>query len=372
MNIEAGAIIIGTGGLAIGVVAGFVMHRSDFCIAGMFRDMFLFRSFFKLRSLLLNIAATMLLFEIARLAGFLPLYPFPLLGSATLAGVAGGFIFGVGMVLAGGCVVGTLYKMGAGSVLSAVAFIGLIAGSTLYAWLHPWWSSMLSLTTLFGGVKTIPLLLGVSPLPLILIVLLLLLPVFYRWFNSGLMERPMYASGEIRLWVSALLLSLLTLASYMLVGMPMGITTAYAKTGAMLMSVVAPEYLHTLSFFTLKPLGYQNPLTGYMLAGGAGPAFDGIALVQFPLILGIIAGGAISAVSVGEFRMRFRAPARQFISVFAGGCVMGLASRMAPACNVWHIFGGMPVLAFSSILFVTGMVPGAFLGSRILEKWVIR
>ena len=41
------------------------------------------------------------------------------------------------MVLAGGCVVGTLYKMGSGSVASAVAFVGLLAGSALYGEWHP-------------------------------------------------------------------------------------------------------------------------------------------------------------------------------------------------------------------------------------------
>lgn len=102
--------------LLLGLAAGFVMHRSDFCIAGMFRDLFLFGTVFKLRTLLLLVASSMSLFEMARQFGVLSIYPFPLFGSPSLANIIGGFIFGVGMVLAGGCVVGSLYKMGAGSV----------------------------------------------------------------------------------------------------------------------------------------------------------------------------------------------------------------------------------------------------------------
>ena len=112
---------------ALGWGAGFVMHRSDFCMAGMFRDLFLFRSSFMLRVLGLLILVAMVLFGGARLLGWLVPYPPPLLGSPSLANLLGGMLFGIGMVLAGGCVVGSLYKMGAGSMLSAVAVLGLIA-----------------------------------------------------------------------------------------------------------------------------------------------------------------------------------------------------------------------------------------------------
>jgi uncharacterized membrane protein YedE/YeeE len=135
-------------GLLLGLVAGFVMHRSDYCVAAMFRDLFLFRTAAMLRILLWQIVVTMVFFEIARRLGWLPLYPFPLLGSPSLANVAGGFLFGIGMVLAGGCVVGTLYKMGAGSVASGLAFVGLILGSGLYAEFHPWWGAFSKLAAM--------------------------------------------------------------------------------------------------------------------------------------------------------------------------------------------------------------------------------
>jgi hypothetical protein len=52
----------------------------------------------------------------------------------------------------------------------------------------------------------------------------------------------------------------------------------------------------------------------------------------------------------------------------AGGLLMGLASRMAPTCNVWHLLGGLPILAASSILFFIGMLGGAFLGGILLAR----
>jgi uncharacterized membrane protein YedE/YeeE len=133
-------LLVAVASLALGLAAGAVMHRSDYCLAGMLRDLFLFKRAGKLRSLVLLIVVTMLLFEGARLLGLLPNFPFPLFYAPSAANVVGGMLFGVGMVLAGGCVVRTLYRMGAGRLLSAVAFAGLLVGSGLYAEIFPFWS----------------------------------------------------------------------------------------------------------------------------------------------------------------------------------------------------------------------------------------
>ncbi|HEY5997522.1 MAG TPA: YeeE/YedE thiosulfate transporter family protein, partial [Candidatus Deferrimicrobiaceae bacterium] len=139
MTIDAVRIVLVV--LFVGLVSGFVMHRADFCIAGAFRDLFLFRKTFMLRVLLLLVASSMLLFEGARRLGLLPLYPFPLLGAVSPANFGGGLLFGIGMVLAGGCVIGTLYRSGSGNVPAMAAMAGLVLGSGLYAEIHPAWST---------------------------------------------------------------------------------------------------------------------------------------------------------------------------------------------------------------------------------------
>ena len=366
------AVMLTAIGLILGLIAGFVMHRADFCIAGMFRDLFLFRSFAKLRVMVLYVVVAMALFEAARLLGLLPLYPFPMLGPATFAGILGGVIFGVGMVLAGGCVVGTLYRLGAGSRVSFIAFAGLILGSTLYAEFHPFWKSLLTATTMFSGSITIPLYLNLSPTPLVLISIIPLGWLVALWWRRGQLSSRLYAKGALHLWQAALLLAVVSLASYLLIGMPLGITTAYSKIGAMGEQILFPEHFANVSYFATQSISCRNPLTGMMFKGGPGPAMDSIALIQFPLIAGIILGGAVSALSLGEFTVRHPAPWRQYISAAVGGVLMGLASRMAPACNVWHLMGGLPVLAFASIFFLAGILPGAWLGACMLTRWVVR
>lgn len=358
--------------LGLGVAAGFTMHRSDFCLAGAFRDVFLFRSTFMLRALGLAVLASMVLFEGARWAGLLPSYPFPLLGEPSALTFVGGLLFGVGMVLAGGCVVGTLYRIGAGSALSLVALAGLIAGSALFAEFQPQWAAASAALQVFPPGITLPRMAGLEPALMVVPAALATALWLYRLGRHQGWERVSRATGYLQPWRAALLLAGIGLLSYALVGMPLGVTTSYAKLGAFVEQWLVPEHLASLPFFASEPLRYTPPFATETVVGGPGPQLDAIAAVQFPLILGLVLGGTLSAWRAADLRVYLRVPARQYASAFVGGLVMGLAARMAPACNVWHLLGGLPLLAAQSLLFVLGLFPGAWLGSRVLTRVVLR
>jgi hypothetical protein len=89
------------------------------------------------------------------------------------------------------------------------------------------------------------------------------------------------------------------------------------------------------------------------------------------LILGIIGGAWLSAHLLGEFRIIWKIPFRQVGMVFSGGVIMALGSRMSPGCNVWHLWGGLPLLTLQSLLFVVGLLPGAWLGGIALQRILI-
>lgn len=370
--LEQPYLLIILSSLAIGLVAGFVMHRADFCVTASFRDMFLFRDFFLMRQMILLVVVSMALFELGRLGGIITIHPFPLLGPPSLANAIGGFIFGIGMVLAGGCVCGSLYKLGAGSVASLLALVGMIAGSAGYAEIHPYWSALAKSTVLAKNTITLPQLLDLSPT-------LLLLPLaalggfwLERAFRAGRMVRPAFAAGHLAPWQAALILALLGFVSYVLIGMPLGITTAYAKVGAGVTALFAPEYVSNRAFFALQPLNYTPPFAAQAILGGPGPRLDGIAAIQYPLILGIIGGALVSALRLGEWHPRWHLPPRQLLSAILGGLLLGLAARMAAGCNIWHLWGGIPILALSSLLFLIGLLPGAWVGAHLLARFVIR
>jgi uncharacterized membrane protein YedE/YeeE len=354
-----------------GLLAGFVMHRSDFCVTGMFRDLFLFRDGFMLRILGVLIGSSMLLFELGVVSGAITHHPFPLLGPPSVSTLIGGVLFGVGMVLAGGCVVGTLYKMGSGSVVSIIAFIGLLVGSALYAEFHPWWGGFARATTL-GEAVTLAQLLSLPSYALTLPLALAGGIYLWRHYRRGGLSRSTLLPGSIQPWQAALMLTALGLVSYLFVGMPLGITTSYAKLGAALEALFAPGHVASLGYFQALPLEYTPPLADTAIRGGAGPQLDAVAAIQYPLVVGIPLGAMISALLLRELQFHYRVPMRHYVSALLGGCVLGFAARMVPGCNIWHLWGGVPILALQSLLFLIGLLPGAWLGSKLLTRYVIR
>ena len=303
--------VVMSGLLVIGVASGFLMHRSDFCMAGAFRDVFLFGSYRLFRPIVLLVSLSALLFELCRLAGLLPASPFPWFAPPAGANIVGGMVFGLGMVMAGGCVVGVLYKLGAGNLLALIAFLGLLAGSALYAEIHPWWMSLSRWTTFATDAVTVPQLFGGSSTLLVVTAAAGGALSCWRWGRDGLWSNRIAAEGFIPLGITAMGLALLGVLTVLLSGLPMGVTTTYAKGAALLESWLVPGHLATLPYFTAIPVQYALPLDGVVRSGGAGPYFDVVAIVQLPLIVGIISGSWLSAQLLDEFRVVWKVPPHQ-------------------------------------------------------------
>lgn len=358
-------------GLFLGLLAGAIMQRSDFCMTAAFRDFFLFRSCTMLAALLILVSVSAVLFELVCFvtgAGSSLSLAF---GAPALVTMPGGAIFGVGMVLAGGCVVGTLYRLGAGSRLALWALIGMILGSALYAEIHPFWVPLRKVTTLGPEAITLPQWSGLPSWFFVVLLVIVAGTLFWRWPRAfaplpGWREIAGYIPPFYAAWALAGVGAL----SVILLGSPLGVTTSYAKMAALFERLLLPEHLAATPFFQTQS-SLTFPLVAEEVSAGPGPAFDGIAVLQYPLILGIILGSALSAWRLGEWRWSRGAPWRQTISALIGGILMGLASRLASGCNIWHLWGGLPVFSVQSLLFLLGLFPGAWLGGRLLVRWVL-
>lgn len=156
-------------GFIVGVALGFVLERGQFCLASAFRDFYLFRHTSMLKALIISLIVTA--------AGFLVInnlgveYSIKPLGLNTFVG---GIVFGIGMILAGGCASGTLYRIGEGYLTSVVALVGMLLGIAGYAEVYPWFDSALIKPTNFGKL-TLQNLLGISDVQSFLLLSLLLL-----------------------------------------------------------------------------------------------------------------------------------------------------------------------------------------------------
>jgi len=115
--------------LLFGALFGIIFQRSRLCFAAGFRDIFASRDTKLLRWILVAEMVGMVGFSILKFNGFIASdhFVFP----TGINSIAGGFIFGIGMVIAGGCGSGILWRSAEGYVRHWFAIIGgmLAAGS---------------------------------------------------------------------------------------------------------------------------------------------------------------------------------------------------------------------------------------------------
>lgn len=134
--------------LVIGMIIGITLRYSRFCFAAAFRDPFITGNTRVLRGVILGLIVATIGFgaiqyrQAIGLAGAYDLIP----GAISPVGthvMIGAFIFGIGMVLAGGCASGLLMRVGEGHTIHLVVLIGFIIGSLLGAKDYGFWYNRL-------------------------------------------------------------------------------------------------------------------------------------------------------------------------------------------------------------------------------------
>ena len=390
---------------AFGLAFGFVLQRSRFCFASAFRDLFLFGSSATMKGILAGMAVAAVGFTLLQSKmvarpglGIVPpeAHVFPL-GPHL---IVGGLLFGVGMVLAGGCVSGTLYRMGEGYLASYASFAGILVGLALaaHSW-NFWWERSIRP----GAMVWLPERLGyagalaVTLLALAAVWLVLevkeaggagLLPVVAAASRregppagpGGALVRPSgqaqhdpagphakAGAARVRLsqlarqvfkdgWppmVGGVLLGVLNVYVY-LAHMPLGVTGELSRWAVGLSRLVG---------LAPPPLQGADQLPGCTLVMG------GSALLSHSLMLdlGLIAGSLLAAVLAGEFRLR-RAPRRRWVQSGSGGVLMGYGAGIAGGCTIGAFFSAIPSLGLNGWLFGLSLLAGAGAGTRLIRR----
>lgn len=84
---------------------------------------------------------------------------------------------------------------------------------------------------------------------------------------------------------------------------------------------------------------------------------------------GIVVGAAVRANLVGEFKWKWPGPEAALLAL-AGGALMGIGSRIGMGCNIGAFFATVTNGDPSGWLFLAGMTAGAFVGVRLLQRWI--
>src|SRR5262245_62596875 len=158
--IENAPLVLALGGLVIGFLFGLTVYRTNYCAMGSLADIHNFGDYRRFRAWLLAAATALIGATLLDGAGVVDLARSMYLAPTVnwLSHLAGGLIFGVGMVLAGGCPSRNLARPGGGdppALLTPIGW-GLVAFMTIAGVLAPARSGLEGATGLRVGAGTAP------------------------------------------------------------------------------------------------------------------------------------------------------------------------------------------------------------------------
>ncbi len=334
----------------LGLTAGWLIERTHFCTMGAISDAYLFGSWRRLRAWALAIATALVLTQLFAAIGLVPLDRTVHLGPRLepLALLVGGLLFGIGMVMAGGCASRNLVRLGGGSLkaLVVVLVLGLAAFATLDGILALPAQALRGAvvwhldqpTQSLGAFLARTGIVGSTPVDLALALGL----------GAGLLA---FALKDRTFRRSPANLGL---------GLGLGLTVAlgFVVTGWLFADPLAPAAVVSLSYVAPTSQALFWTMTGNGLWPGFGAALG----------LGTILGAALSAGLGGRMRLETFSARDDMIRHVTGGVLMGFGGILALGCTVGQGMTGLATLAIGSFIAVAGIVAGAVLALRRLER----
>ncbi len=351
--------------LACGAALGAVFQRSRFCFASAFRDLFLLRE----RRVALGILAALAVGSVGYQVVFGAWIPDPGAGhvppTAHIAPVGwhlllGGASFGLGMVLAGGCISGNLYRLGEGSLTAPVALAGTVVGFQAGFLV---WNALYTSAVATAPVVWLPKPLGYAgSLALQLGAIAAIAAALLRFLPPRAPKAPAPLDLEAALrkafvepwpaWVGGAAIGVLGTFAFLRTT-PLGVTSEIGRIARLSGNAIGvlPARLEGLD----QLAGCRAMLSGQALTDNA------------IFVLALVSGSLAAALLAGEFRLRVGRP-RTHALALAGGVLLGFGAMISLGCTVGTLLSGIMAFSLSGWVFAAGLAAGAFAGSRILWR----
>jgi uncharacterized membrane protein YedE/YeeE len=348
--------------IPIGALFGFFLQKGDLCGSSAFSEVVLARDWRKVWGLWVAIVVSMLGIAVGDLLGWIQLNPKPFMWAGA---VVGGVVFGVGMVLAGGCVSGCLYKGATGNLNSIVALLAMPVGIGLveYGPLNDWLVRLkqIRVPAADGAPVTLSSLTGLPfwILALVLAAATLAWTLARRGREAARGGAPTAdSSAGVHLhrpwkaWQAGIAIGLLALPAYV----------SSAASGRNYPLGVTHGVLHASLLLTDAPVqhvtGGVTPAPAPAESAAAAPRKKVVWWLVL-LVGSLMVGSHVSARLSGEARLLPKPP-EQVLVAAAGGFLVGMGAALATGCVIGNILSGWALMSVGMFLFG---------GVTVLSNW---
>jgi uncharacterized membrane protein YedE/YeeE len=385
--------------VGVGLAFGILLQKARFCFVSAFRDFVAFKDTRVLKGVIAGVLVMTLFWSAQATLGYFRGFWTPAWG---LASLFGGFVFGIGMTMAGGCASGTLYRAGQGYVQFWITLLFMGVGYVLFAYAFPTLRSVYFEPLRFGEGATLylafpwpPALTGV-----LVTAVLVLLYAFVRG-RASLPDEPRRGTeaGSGTRAQATLPTRSLTALGVGLRELGAGTRTYLrgfvqddrpvaarlrdswdARTAGIGLALVASVWFWVYGAWAIT--GSEAKWAGWLLAQGGvdvgGVEYWGSVLfrggdisvtIDMLMIAAVIVGSFLAAKASGDFRLRWPKVERLHNPV-VGGLLMGVGSRLAPGCNIANLFSGVALLSLHSLLAGLGIILGTYVMTHYLYREV--
>lgn len=338
-------------GFLAAVAFGAIGNMTNFCTMGAVSDWVNMGDKTRLRAWFLAIGVAILGTQWMQAAGVVELGQSIYLTAnfGWLGHALGGFLFGIGMTLGGGCGQRTLVRVGGGNLKSLVVMLvlGITAYMTLRGLIAPARINVIEVTNADLAARNIP--------------------------DQGIATLIQSFTGATDMkavrWVVAAVLGL-GFALYALAdreflrsfknifaGFAIGllIVAGWYITGKLGFDEFEPVRLESYTF--VAPVGET---VNYLMTYTGSTINFGIAAV-----FGVIAGSFLYAVLSGSFRIETFVSRADMVSHIIGGVLMGFGGVIALGCTIGQGVTGMSTLALGSLITLCMIIFGAALTMKV-------
>jgi uncharacterized protein len=366
--------------IPVGFLFGFFLQKGDLCGSSAMSEVIIMKDKKKLFGFWLAIVTSMLGFAILDLLGLVSLAPKPMIW---LSALIGGALFGVGIVLGGGCISGCLYKAATGNINSMASLLTIPLG-VLLVWYGPLKKAsdyLLTFAIKSNEGKAVSLS-SITGLPYWALALIFAVPTlaYSISYLSKIKKNPV-AGGNRSLsnifikswkpWQAGVAIGVLAAFGYLSSvstgrNYPIGITHGVAHT-YLLISDLNVEHnfgiakkAETIS----KPLeekkarpqvsSVQNANASAVPATiplkPAEPQKKAIIWWAILIDFGLVTGSFISGRMSGQARLLPKPPEQTVIAML-GGLLIGIGAALATGCVIGNILSGWALMSVGMFIF---------------------